>query len=98
MFYAYRVLMLYAYFIVCILYAYYIALCIIDSCPGLSPALHLLQVGAGYRLPIPRHIPPVVARIMKACWHNNPEKRPSFLLISTLLTTKVTFENCTTDQ
>jgi hypothetical protein len=55
--------------------------------------VHPLQVATGYRLPIPRNIPPVVARIMKACWHKSPEKRPSFLLISTLLTTKVTFDD-----
>lgn len=31
----------------------------------------------------------MVARVMKACWHADPNKRPSFLLIATLLTTKV---------
>lgn len=31
----------------------------------------------------------MVARVMKACWHADPSKRPSFLLIATLLTTKV---------
>ena len=42
----------------------------------------------GYRLPLPRKIPPVLGSIMKACWQGDPSKRPSFLLICTLLTTK----------
>ena len=40
-------------------------------------------------MPVPRGCPPMVARVMKACWHADPNKRPSFLLIATLLTTKV---------
>jgi len=50
-----------------------------------------MKVTTGYRLPVPRRCPPVVARIMKACWHANPSKRPSFRLILILLSTKVTF-------
>jgi serine/threonine protein kinase len=47
----------------------------------------LSKVLSGHRLPIPPNYPPTVARIMKACWQREPEKRPSFLLISqTLLT------------
>ena len=42
----------------------------------------------GYRLPLPRRIPPVLGDIMKACWKEDPSKRPSFLLICTVLTTK----------
>ena len=42
----------------------------------------------GYRLPLPRGIPRVLGDIMKACWKEDPSKRPSFLLICTLLTTK----------
>ena len=42
----------------------------------------------GYRLPLPRKIPPVIGGIMNACWQEDPNKRPSFLLICTLLTTK----------
>ena len=42
----------------------------------------------GYRLPLPRGIPRVLGDIMKACWKKDPSKRPSFLLICTLLTTK----------
>ena len=29
--------------------------------------------------------PPIVKRIMKECWKSQADKRPSFLLISTLL-------------
>ena len=47
----------------------------------------LSKVLSGHCLPIPPNYPPTVARIMKACWQREPEKRPSFLLISqTLLT------------
>ena len=47
----------------------------------------LSKVLSGHSLPIPPNYPPTVARIMKACWQREPEKRPSFLLISqTLLT------------
>ena len=42
------------------------------------------------RLHIPEVYPPTVARIMKACWQQSPSKRPSFLLIASLLT-KVCF-------
>lgn len=48
-----------------------------------------MKVNEGYRLPTPRGCPPVVARLMKACWHSDPLKRPSFILITTLLTSKV---------
>ena len=47
----------------------------------------LSKVMSGRNLPIPPEYPTTVARIMKACWQREPEKRPSFLLISqTLLT------------
>ena len=39
----------------------------------------------GYRLPLPRKIPFVLGSIMKSCWHEDPSKRPSFLLICMLL-------------
>ena len=50
-----------------------------------------LQVNEGLRLPVPRGAPSIVAKIMKACCHRNPSKRPSFLLISTLLSTRTSF-------
>ena len=45
----------------------------------------LSKVLSGYRLPIPPEYPSIVAKIMKACWQKEPEKRPSFLLISQTL-------------
>jgi hypothetical protein len=44
------------------------------------------RIMSGHRLPIPPAYPSIVESIMKACWQKKPEKRPSFLLISTLLT------------
>ena len=44
------------------------------------------QVVSGYTMSIPDEYPHTVQRIMKSCWHHNPEKRPSFMLTSTLLT------------
>ena len=44
------------------------------------------KVTGGYRMPVPRCAPQLVIRIMKACWNSEPGKRPSFLLISNLLT------------
>ena len=49
-----------------------------------------MQVNRGYRLPIPRGCPGVVARVMKACWHSEPRKRPSFQVIAVLLTSRAT--------
>ena len=45
-----------------------------------------VEICSGHRLSIPVEYPPVIQRIMKACWNSEPEKRPSFLLISSLLT------------
>jgi serine/threonine protein kinase len=48
-----------------------------------------LQVAVGVnqdlRLHIPEIYPHTVARVMKACWQQSPSKRPSFLLIASLL-------------
>lgn len=46
-------------------------------------------------MPTPRGCPPVVSRIMRSCWHADPAKRPSFLLITTLLTAKFTTQAST---
>ena len=45
-----------------------------------------VNVNQGMRLSIPEAYPPIVISIMKACWQHHPSKRPSFLLISSLLT------------
>lgn len=49
----------------------------------------LINIATGYRLPTPRNGPPIVAHIMKACWNTEPSNRPSFLLITNLLTTQM---------
>lgn len=48
----------------------------------------MAKVGKGYRLSIPEKAPNILSRLMKACWNECPEKRPSFFLITTLLMTK----------
>lgn len=45
-----------------------------------------LRVIGGHKLETPSVYPPTVQKIIKACWHKEPSKRPSFLLISSLLT------------
>ena len=45
----------------------------------------IVKVAEGYRMPIPRGCPGLAAKIMRACWQHEPRKRPSFLLISNLL-------------
>ena len=52
-----------------------------------EPFRLVIKIARGMRLTIPESYPPMVAKIMKACWHQIPSKRPSFLLISSLLTT-----------
>ena len=52
-----------------------------------DPLRLAMKIARGLRLKIPEPYPLTVAKIMKACWHQNPAKRPSFLLISSLLTT-----------
>lgn len=47
----------------------------------------LMNIAEGMRLPVPEEYPTTIAKIMKACWHQDPTKRPSFLFISSLLTT-----------
>ena len=49
------------------------------------------KVCAGFRLTIPEEYPSTVKKIMKACWLKKLEKRPSFLLISSMLT-KLAFQ------
>ena len=48
------------------------------------------KLDSGHRLSIPPAYPSIVVRIMKTCWQEEPEKRPSFQLISSLLTKLIT--------
>jgi serine/threonine protein kinase len=45
-----------------------------------------IKLAKGLRLQIPKAYPPKVERIVKACWQEGPELRPSFMLIAQLLT------------
>ena len=53
---------------------------------GMDNTQVAVNVNQGMRLAIPEPYPPTVESIMKACWQHNPSKRPSFLLIASLLT------------
>ena len=55
---------------------------------GLDNLEYGLGVKDGLRQDIPAEYLPTVASIMKACWQDNPSKRPSFLLIALLLTSE----------
>ena len=56
--------------------------------PNMNNMECISKVAEGYRLPPARGTTSIIVRLMRACWHKQPEKRPSFLIISTLLTTK----------
>eukprot|EP00731_Ephydatia_muelleri_P032022 Em0023g529a len=56
-----------------------------DTLSNMECAIALLN---GTNLPTPSSAPSTVARLMKSCWHKQPEKRPSFLVISTMLIAK----------
>ena len=56
--------------------------------PNMTNMECISKVSEGFRLAPPRGAPSIIVRLMRACWHKQPEKRPSFLIISTLLTTK----------
>jgi serine/threonine protein kinase len=43
------------------------------------------RITQGYVLEVPEECPERVAKILKACWYQNPASRPSFLYISSLL-------------
>ena len=54
----------------------------------------VMEVASGTRLPLPASAPSIVARMMKSCWYKDPEKRPNFLVITTLLIAKGLTEAC----
>ena len=53
---------------------------------GMNNTQVAVNVNEGLRLQIPEAYPAIVEKIMKACWQHSPSKRPSFLLIASLLT------------
>lgn len=50
-----------------------------------------IKVTQGYRLVIPEEYPESVQKIMKSCWNTEPTKRPSFFLISSILSDEIDF-------
>ena len=54
-----------------------------DDMNDLECAIHVSQ---GTTLTIPKPYPETVVKIMKACWQQDPSKRPSFMLCAALLT------------
>ena len=56
--------------------------------PEMQTAKMIVKVASGYRMPTPRGCPPLVAKIMRACWQHYPNERPTFLLISNLLNSR----------
>lgn len=46
----------------------------------------IVKIISGVKLDIPSRYPPTIQRIMKACWHKQATKRPSFLLVASILT------------
>ena len=53
---------------------------------GMDNTQVVAKVVSGYRMPVPEKCPELVGKIMKACWHPDPRKRPDFKLIISLLT------------
>lgn len=54
--------------------------------PNMDNMQMVAKVTSGYRMPIPEEYPELAQKIMKACWQRDPGKRPTFELISSLLT------------
>lgn len=51
------------------------------------------RIVQGYTLSTPEACPEKVAKIMKACWYQNPASRPSFLYVSSLVDSFITEYN-----
>ncbi|ETP41946.1 TKL protein kinase [Phytophthora nicotianae P10297] len=52
---------------------------------GMNPFQLMTAVVNGLRPVIPISCPPALARLMRSCWHQNPDMRPSFPEISQIL-------------
>ena len=48
------------------------------------------RIVQGFGLIVPSRCPEEVAKIMKACWYQNPASRPSFLYVSSLISNFIT--------
>lgn len=54
-----------------------------------KPAYHLMQIMSGKRPEIPEHLPDVYKNLIERCWALNPDDRPSFEEIKTILQTNI---------
>ena len=53
-----------------------------DPYEGMGPLEVVLAVTSqGYRHPIPSEVPSWFAELLKKCWNENPDDRPSFNVI-----------------
>lgn len=46
--------------------------------PGMTSQEVASALGRGYRMPRPLNCPEALYRIIMTCWHEDPEKRPTF--------------------
>ncbi|XP_055964011.1 protein-tyrosine kinase 6 [Sorex fumeus] len=61
--------------------------------PGMSNLEASQRVNAGYRMPCPAACPPAMHRLMLACWHEDAEQRPCFLVVQERLGAFSRYEN-----
>jgi len=47
----------------------------------------LLQVAAGYRMPISTDLPPALQSLLRDCWASSPDQRPRWVTLLPLLET-----------
>lgn len=68
-----------------------------SGCPstGMSNREVFLNVDAGYRMPRPPECPPPPAthKLMRSCWHRDPEQRPCFRALRERLSSVSRYEN-----
>lgn len=50
--------------------------------PGMTNAESLQQIERGYRMPCPSECPQQIYDLIRKCWNDNPESRPTFEYIS----------------
>ncbi|XP_059561028.1 protein-tyrosine kinase 6 [Myotis daubentonii] len=63
--------------------------------PGMSNHEAFVRVDSGYRMPCPPECPPSAHRLMLACWHRSPERRPCFRALREQLCSFTSYENPT---
>lgn len=58
--------------------------------PGMTKQVAFEKVQKGYRIPLPPNCPNSLYQVMRNCWEEDPERRPTF----ESLKSRVTIENC----